>query len=505
MAATQTVPQYLQHCNFAPITPSHGVITLAGYGINVRVDRGHLCVQDGIGPLRRAGRFPRVRHGIHRLIVIGADGVISLAALRWLAEQGAAFVMLERNGSVLATTGPVHPSDARLRRAQAVAVYSGTNVQIAKALIAAKLAGQERLARDDLNNLPAATAIGGALSALDAAESIDAIRRLEARAGLAYWSAWRNSLVKFPKLDLSRVPEHWQTFGARVSPISGSPRRACNPLNAVLNYLYAVLESESRLALATVGLDPGLGFLHLDSRTRDSLACDLMEPIRPEVDSYVLDWLSNRLFQRKDFFELPDGTCRLMAGLCAQLSKTSSTWAHAVAPWAELVARTLSATVRKPGRLLATPLTGSHRRAGRVGKHLRQNLAPPRPPRLCKICGASCNKTYCASCGRTHSGEEFDKGRVLAQSPQSRARRSATQKVHLHANRAWKPSKEFEWLDRNTYLSRVQPHLVTLKISALQSALGVSEPYAAFIGSGSRVPHPRHWPTLAKLVGVSQA
>ena len=36
-----------------------------------------------------------------------------------------------------------------------------------------------------------------------------------------------------------------------------------------------------------MGLDPGLGFLHADANGRDSLACDLMEPVRPSVDAFV--------------------------------------------------------------------------------------------------------------------------------------------------------------------------------------------------------------------------
>ena len=43
-----------------------------------------------------------------------------------------------------------------------------------------------------------------------------------------------------------------------------------------------------RLA-AALGLDPGLGLLHFESRARESLACDLMEPVRPQVDICVLD------------------------------------------------------------------------------------------------------------------------------------------------------------------------------------------------------------------------
>jgi len=119
------------------------------------------------------------------------------------------------------------------------------------------------------------------------------------QAGHAYWSAWRNVPLNFPKNDLARVPEHWRTFGTRLSPLSGSPRLAVNPPNAVLNCLYAPLESEGRLAAAALGLDPGLGVMHVDSRTRDSLASDLMEPVRPQVDSYLLDWISREPLRRE--------------------------------------------------------------------------------------------------------------------------------------------------------------------------------------------------------------
>jgi hypothetical protein len=113
MAALSTVPQHFYHSNFTSIIPHQGVVTLSGYGISVRVDRGHLVLADGVGRVRREGRFARVGHGLRRLIVIGSDGMVSLEALRWLADQSAAFVMLDRIGDVLATTGPVRPSDAR--------------------------------------------------------------------------------------------------------------------------------------------------------------------------------------------------------------------------------------------------------------------------------------------------------------------------------------------------------------------------------------------------------
>src|ERR1700720_3086532 len=102
------------------------------------------------------------------------------------------------------------------------------------------------------------------------------------------------------------------SFGARISPLTRSPRLAANPPNAILNYLYALLESEARLAAAELGLDPGMGFLHVDTPARDSLACDLMEPVRPQVDALLLDWLTRGLLKREWFFERRNGNCRLM-------------------------------------------------------------------------------------------------------------------------------------------------------------------------------------------------
>jgi CRISPR/Cas system-associated endonuclease Cas1 len=135
MAAIENVRQLPQSHNSGVemMVPRHGVVTLFGYGIQVRVDRGHLLLEDGIGPNRQYARLPRVGHGLKRLVVIGSNGMLSLAALRWLSDQEVAFTLLERNGKVLAVTGPVRPSDAKLRRAQALANSSGTALRISRA------------------------------------------------------------------------------------------------------------------------------------------------------------------------------------------------------------------------------------------------------------------------------------------------------------------------------------------------------------------------------------
>jgi hypothetical protein len=115
-----------------------------------------------------------------------------------------------------------------------------------------------------------------------------------------------------------------------------------------LNYLYAILEVECRLAAATLGLDPGIGVSHVDTPSRDSLACDLMQPVRPEFDKFVLDWLKAVPLSRSDFFEERDGNCRLMAQFAERLSQTASIWARLVAPIAEWFVQEVFRTSRTP-------------------------------------------------------------------------------------------------------------------------------------------------------------
>ena len=147
-----------------------------------------------------------------------------------------------------------------------------------------------------------------------------------------------------------------------MSPLTGSPRHATNPPNAILNYLYSVLESEARLAAAALGLDPGLGVLHVDTPARDSLACDLMEPVRPQVDAYLLDWITRQPLRREWFFEQWDCNCRLAGLFALRLSETAPIWGRAVAPITEWLAQQLWSTILRPHAPLPTRLTQNNKR-----------------------------------------------------------------------------------------------------------------------------------------------
>ena len=511
MAATENVRQLTPSDN--SLTPRHGVLTLFGYGIQVRVDRGHLLVEDGIGEDRRKIRLARVGHGLKRLVCIGADGAISLAALQWLAAQDASFVMLERDGSVLATTGPVRPSDAKLRRAQALAHLSGAALRITRELIRQKLAGQESVARNKFLDTTTADTIARFSAELPDAADIASIRLIEAQAALAYWSAWRTLPITFLKNDLARIPAHWLTFGARISPLSGSPRLSVNPPNAMLNYLYAVLESEARLAAAALGLDPGLGVLHADSGNRDSLALDLLEPVRPQVDSYLLDWITRQPLTRQWFFEQRNGNCRLMGPFAVRLSETAAMWRRAVAPIAEWVAQALWNSHHgssKAVQHLPTRLTHRRRSEGRGNDFRAETNPAPRHVRICEICGAEGIKNrYCRSCAVEASRENMTYVALLRHAkPKSKKTKAHISKVlsdHAVANSWWEQSSLPRWLTEECYAQRIQPLLRGKKVREIAETMQVSQPYAAFVRSGRRRPHPRHWQDLAKLVRIEQS
>ena len=225
MAASHTLP----HSSAIPQISRLGVLTLYGYGVRVTMQAGHLQLEDGIGPDRRKFRLPRIDHRLKRLVCISEDGFVTLSALKWLSQVGASFVMLDRLGKVRVVTGPSSSSEARLRRAQAVALANGTAVQIGRELISAKLIGQENLVRDKVNHREVADEIAQLRESLLTAESINSIRSIEGQAAARYWSAWHGVPILFPRKDANRVPSHWLTFGTRCSPLTGGPRLLGQP------------------------------------------------------------------------------------------------------------------------------------------------------------------------------------------------------------------------------------------------------------------------------------
>jgi CRISPR associated protein, Cas1 family len=413
---------------------------------------------------------------------------------------------------VLCVTGPVGSSDAKLRRAQAFAASNGVGLEICRRLIDAKLQGQEQVLRERFDYGVAADAITGFRNKLNSARSFDALRNLEANAAAWYFRGWRDIPVTWPKADLPKIPVHWRFVGSRQSPLSGGPRLAVTPAHAILNYCFALLEAETRLAISALGMDSGLGLgLHTDTANRDSLAFDVLEPIRPQVETWLLDWIAKEPLRRADFFETATGNCRLMSQMCTHLSETCSAWGKLVAPWAEYVARTLWAGA-KSGRtgnsFLPTRLT-QQRRTEAKGKIWIASVEPPKADHLCRACGKTITSesTHCAACSVEVATKRLisaaNLGRVAARSLEARAKHGASRRRHAKACSEWDASTRPGWLTDQVYAEKIQTQLAQISTSAIASRIGVSRWYAGRVRHGYR-PHPRHWRGLAQLVGISR-
>ncbi len=260
-------------------------------------------------------------------------------------------------------------------------------------------------------------------------------------------------------------------------------------------------------------MDPAIGFLHVDTPNRDSLACDLMEVCRPRgIDAFVLNWLQSEPLRKSDFWEDRNGNCRIASSLAIKLCETTETWRRLVAPVAEYVAQELWSSVSKAAstpKLIATRLTQRNKRAAKGSPLFPRTKPAPLPESVCRICGASVSlgRSYCSECEDTAARERIVEiakvGRIASHAPGPKARRAQTQRQHALAKKAWQPSSLPAWLTEEVYANEIQPLLAGIANPVIISALGVSVTYSVAIRAGRRRPHPRHWSKLAELVGVS--
>ena len=401
-----------------------------------------------------------------RIAIIGHAGTISLDAIRWLHDVKIPLIHLDTDGRVLALVTPDSPDHPTLRRAQARAVDSLIGIDLMRGLLRQKLDGQERVLRTFTAGQLALPQMELSRRALVAARDFIELRLVESRAAAAYWAAWTRVGVEFKQSDAGKVPAHWTTFGPRTSALTGSPRLAVNPANAMLNYLYAILEAEARIALLAVGCDPGVGIQHADERSRDSMACDVMEAVRPTVDAWLRAYLEQRTLRRQDFFELRNGQCRLMPDQARELAQTAGLWAQKLGPVVEGVAQQLYASAtapeqprqwaqRKPGSRIAarpfpTPLTETRRSQGRPGASASRGLDQAMP----------------------ESGG--DEGVSPVEPVRGR-------------------------LTKEQFLRQVMPALRDIPAQQIAAAVGLSEKYCAKIRAGRGLPNRMHWDAFLKL------
>jgi CRISPR-associated endonuclease Cas1 len=296
-------------------------LVLAGHGLRLRVHRGTLVVAHGFTHYPQTPREERFFPGDpklpSRIILLSVDGSISLDVVRWLSEQRVPLVMLDYRGQVVSVLGTeTTAADLDLRRAQIEALSNGRGLLLARSLIEQKLVAS----LSTLETLPPSAAQESAIDRVatllhrlreDPPQSVDHLRLLEAWAAISYFAAWRSIGLRWKGTGKKPIPPEWRRIGMRQDFLRRNNRHARHPVNAMLNYGYAVLESQVRIAIAEVGLDPTIGYLHVCQPGRQALVYDLMEPYRPLVDREALAFIRSHTFAPRDFVVDDKGVCRL--------------------------------------------------------------------------------------------------------------------------------------------------------------------------------------------------
>jgi len=507
---------------FTRDSSNSSVLVLDGYGLSLAVSRGHLVLGDGLGQHRRTRRLPRAQRVVRRIVILGHTGHLSLEAIRWCVDTGIVLTQLDTDGRLLLTAGGAQFDDPRLRRAQAAAATNPVGVEIARALLTAKLQGQASVA-ESLDASPAAAQIRRLGEQLGHTQDLPGLRGVEAQASNTYFAAWAvHARCRFAERYRDRVPDHWEHFSARTSPLKqggSSPRIAADPINALLNYSYSLAEAECRLAIQALGLDPGLGVVHTDKKNRDSLALDLLEPLRPVAEQHVLQLLTARFFTIDDFHETAQGSCRLLPPLTHLVAQALPVFAVAVAPLAEGIAHALAHSSPGPVRL-RTPLSRGNYTAAQTARRStpRQVVGTGAGLPTCRTCGTQLydrRRQLCTGCwpvtrnahaqvrtAASHAARAtaIAEGRDPTQTSTARSKRRDSLLAAKAAEAAWVSSGATCPVTEQQLHEVVLPALGEVSLTDMQRVTGLANSSCSRIRRGLMTPHPRHWYALAELV-----
>jgi CRISPR-associated endonuclease Cas1 len=497
---------------YARDTSPAGVCVADGMGLRLHVDRGALVVSDGMGEHRRERRFDKATHGLSRLVILGSSGSLSIDALRWCSRLGIGVLVLSPDGTCQLASTPKLTDDARLRRTQALAPTLPVGLDLARYVLRWKVKGQAAIVAGRFDDKESAETIGVLAEAMEDASTIDELRQLEASAAALYFGAWsgrQECAPRFATQDRRRVPSHWTRYDGRRSVLASSKsnRKAERPVNALLNYVYALVEAEAMLACQVVGLDPGVGVIHLDTKGRHSLALDLMEPVRPDVDAFVLDLVERRTFCKVEFTETNDGHVRLRAPLTHELAETIPRWAKALAPIAEHVAHALGKAMEGSYQP-ATPLTKDRSKTAQAVVKARKAVSAvatastrvrQRPT------GEAQMRTWaCPECGGIVTNQRHVRcddciAADPSQAPEVRSRRGEAIAARKRALAEWERSHPGIVYDPEMFQRDILPGLQGVKLSDIVAATGLSKGYASNVRAGKWTPHVSTWPALARL------
>jgi CRISPR-associated protein Cas1 len=265
-----------------------GTLYIDKKGIHIKLDGNTLSfylngIKEGSAPI----------NPLKKVIVVG-NITLESSVLNKLTENNISVIFL--SGKRLRFCGMLHGrlhnnGILRIRQYEKFNTSSFTT-ELSKELIEKKLIAQVRFLEDAINmradkRFPLTTSkkiIEGILKKLPQTDlTKETIRGLEGSASSAYFQAYTTLFSKSLR------------FTKRTK------RPPQDPVNAMLSLCYTLLHFELVREIELIGLDPTIGFYHQFEYGRESLACDLTELYRTEVDCLVWTMFKERIFTGRDF------------------------------------------------------------------------------------------------------------------------------------------------------------------------------------------------------------
>ena len=465
----------------------NGLLILHGYNAGLRVWNRQLVCKYGTASesgelaLSKADASGVLRH----IVIMGGDGFITTQALRWLANLEIGLTMMENNGKLLLSAGRQNYPHATLTRRQALAVYQPYGARIAQWLIAEKLRGQA----ENLDAMGISSErVREELKAIPATRSTEELMLHEANAAVHYWGSLETIPLTFTRKDKPRIPSRWLTLGKRISPLSRRAMHAATPGQAMFNYLYGVAESICALQLASVGLNPDMGIIHTDTDNRRSMALDLIETIRPEIDKLAFEYFRRQVFSKSDFWETERGSIRLGLDVRGVLIRNAFLVENRALDYAIKLRDLLSDYKTSLARKRCTQ-TGDLELVHR-----------------CKYCGAPLPKgrtkkdehLLCSDCLQIQKHESLTKGNApgFRWTHTALAKHSQTTQAKRLQTAQWEaqfPKNELQHViqkERQRFLVEIFPRLQSIPVPQIAHSVGISPRYASLVKKGLYVPHP---------------
>lgn len=145
--------------------------------------------------------------------------------------------------------------------------------------------------------------------------------------------------------------EYWrQCLPERLGFTSRQRRPPPDPVNSLLSLTFTLLHEEAVRQSLVHGLDPWLGFYHCAAPGRLSLACDLMEPLRPAAEAWVVRLFTENLLDKRHFTGIGENCLLSKSGRDLfyplwQLEQPN--WTRRLGRYAQLLARHLDSCIEK--------------------------------------------------------------------------------------------------------------------------------------------------------------